>query len=166
MRKKKSILFYFDNYHLISSLPDEQLGILFRALMECGELEADGRDSSPILKRYRPFMSDKTQMAFAFMSDTLRRDAETYSEKCANYRSAALRREEERRSAHAPADSPRPAAPAADSRPAPASYRPAYNRAAQMQAGAEDGAIASARAMMKEKREAARRAASSDCQKT
>ena len=42
--KRSSILFYFDNYHRVSDLPDEQLGVLFRALMECGEKEANGED--------------------------------------------------------------------------------------------------------------------------
>ena len=40
--KRSSILLYFDNFHRVADLPDEQLGILFRALMECGEREAAG----------------------------------------------------------------------------------------------------------------------------
>ena len=42
--KRKSMLLYFDNFHRVAGLPDEQLGILFRALMECGELESSGQD--------------------------------------------------------------------------------------------------------------------------
>lgn len=134
MRKKKSALFYFDNYHLISDLPDAQMGILFRALMEFGELEADGRDGSPAFKRYSPSMSEKTQMAFAFMADNVRRDTVAYREKCANYSAAAQKREE--------------------------------RRAPQSQATAEAAAISYASALMKEKREAAKQAASPDSQTT
>ena len=42
--KRSSILLYFDNFRRVAGLPDEQLGLLFRALMECGEAELDGRD--------------------------------------------------------------------------------------------------------------------------
>ena len=44
--KRSSILLYFDNFHRVAGLPDEQLGILFRALMECGEKEAGGEDGA------------------------------------------------------------------------------------------------------------------------
>lgn len=104
--KRSSILLYFDNFHRVSSLPDEQLGILFRALMECGEREANGQDGIAGFEDRYPGMGEKTQMAFSFMADTIRRDAAAYAEKCANYRSAAQRRVEQRREAQAaPPDS-------------------------------------------------------------
>ena len=90
--KRSSMLLYFDNFHRVASLPDEQLGILFRALMECGELESSGQDGITGFEERYPGMSEKTQMAFSFMADTIRRDAAAYAEKCANYRSAAQRR--------------------------------------------------------------------------
>ena len=95
--KRSSILFYFDNYHRVSDLPDEQLGVLFRALMECGEKEAAGEDGITGFEERYPTMGEKAQMAFSFMADTIRRDAEAYAEKCANYRSAAQRRVERQR---------------------------------------------------------------------
>lgn len=96
--KRSSILLYFDNFHRVANLPDEQLGILFRALMECGEQEAAGQDGITGFEGRYPSMGEKAQMAFLFMADTIRRDAMAYAEKCANYRSAAQRRREQRES--------------------------------------------------------------------
>ena len=92
--KRSSILFYFDNYHRVSDLPDEQLGVLFRALMECGEAEANGEDGITGFEERYPDMSEKTQMAFSFMADTIRRDAAAYEAKCAGRRGYAQRRRE------------------------------------------------------------------------
>ena len=92
---RSSILMYFDNYHRVADLPDEQLGLLFRALMECGEKEANGEDGITGFTERYPAMCDKAQMAFCFMADTIRRDAAAYAEKCANYRAAAQRRHEQ-----------------------------------------------------------------------
>ena len=100
--KRSSILLYFDNFHRVSGLPDDQLGILFRALMECGEKEASGQDGITGFEERYPGMGEKAQMAFTFMADTIRRDAAAYAEKCANYRSAAQRRWEQQREEAAP----------------------------------------------------------------
>lgn len=89
--KRSSILFYFDNFRRVADLPDEQLGILFRALMECGEAEACGKDGITGFERRYPGMEERTQMAFIFMAGTIRRDAAAYAEKCS--RSARRRRE-------------------------------------------------------------------------
>ena len=97
--RRSSILLYFDNFHRGADLPDEQLGILFRALMECGEKEAGGEDGITGFEARYPGMGEKTQMAFSFMADTIRRDAAAYAEKCANYQSAAQRRAEQRQDA-------------------------------------------------------------------
>lgn len=106
--KRSSILLYFDNYHRVAGLPDDQLGILFRALMECGEKEASGQDGITGFEERYPGMSEKTQMAFSFMADTIRRDAAAYAEKCANYRSAAQRRWGQQREEAAPETDPAP----------------------------------------------------------
>ena len=97
--RRSSILLYFDNFHRVADLPDEQLGILFRALMECGEKEAGGEDGITGFEARYPGMGEKTQMAFSFMADTIRRDAAAYAEKCANHQSAAQRRAEQRQDA-------------------------------------------------------------------
>ena len=97
--RRSSILLYFDNFHRVADLPDEQLGILFRALMECGEKEAGGEDGITGFEARYPGMGEKTQMAFSFMADTIRRDAAAYAEQCANYQSAAQRRAEQRQDA-------------------------------------------------------------------
>ena len=103
--KRSSILLYFDNFHRVADLPDEQLGILFRALMECGEREAAGEDGITGFEQRYPDMWEKTQMAFSFMADTIRRDAASYAEKCANYRAAQHRWDLQRESQAIP-DSP------------------------------------------------------------
>ena len=97
--RRSSILLYFDNFHRVADLPDEQLGILFRALMECGEKEAGGEDGITGFEARYPGMGEKTQMAFSFMADTIRRDAAASAEKCANSQSAAQRRAEQRQDA-------------------------------------------------------------------
>ena len=94
--KRSSILFYFDNFHRVADLPDDQLGVLFRALMECGEKEVNGEDGITGFEERYPGMSEKTKMAFSFMADTIRRDAAAYAEKC-GHRFAAQRRAEQRR---------------------------------------------------------------------
>ena len=90
--KRSSILLYFDNFHRVAGLPDEQLGILFRALMECGEKEAGGEDGITGFAERYPGMGEKTQMAFSFMADTIRRDAAAYAARCG--RSPVQRRRE------------------------------------------------------------------------
>ena len=67
-------------------------------------------------------MSEKTQMAFLFMADTIRRDAAAYAEKCANYQNAARRRAERSRAA-APAAAPPKPGPEEEIVPAPAAIR-------------------------------------------
>ena len=104
--KRSSILLYFDNFHRVADLPDEQLGILFRALMECGEREAAGEDGITGFEQRYPDMWEKTQMAFSFMADTIRRDAASYAEKCANYCAAAQHRWDLQRESQAIPDSP------------------------------------------------------------
>ena len=106
--KRSSILLYFDNFHRVAGLPDDQLGILFRALMECGEREAAGEDGITGFEQRYPNMWEKTQMAFSFMADTIRRDAAAYAEKCANYRTAAQRRWDQQREETAPEADPTP----------------------------------------------------------
>ena len=92
MSKKRSILLYFDNFRRVADLPDDQLGILFRALMECGEAEADGRDGITGFEQRYPNMDGNTRMAFSFMADTIRRDAAAYAARCG--RSPVQRRRE------------------------------------------------------------------------
>ena len=60
-------------------------------------------------------MTDRTQMAFLFMADNIRRDAAVYNAKCANIRAAAQRREDRKRAARGPepAERPRPPEPSA-----------------------------------------------------
>ena len=120
--KRSSILLYFDNYHRVAGLPDEQLGLLFRALMECGERESGGQDGITGFESRYPAMSEKTQMAFLFMADTIRRDAAAYAEKCANYQNAARRRAERSRAA-APAAAPPKPGSEEEIVPAPAAIR-------------------------------------------
>ena len=98
MSKKRSILLYFDNFRRVADLPDEQLGILLRALMECGEKEANGEDGITGLRDRYPELCEKAQMAFSFMADSIRRDTAAYEAKCAGRRSYAQRGWEPRKS--------------------------------------------------------------------
>ena len=110
MKKRPSVLFYFDNYHLISGLPDDQLALLFRTLMEFSEHEINGSGASiSAYQRRYPAMGETAQAYFVFMADNVRRDAATYREKCVNYSAAAQRREAEK----ARAREERPSAPSA-----------------------------------------------------
>ena len=91
MKRRPSILLYFDNYHLISHLPDDQLALLFRSFMEFSEQEVNGGGASiaDYQRRY-PAMGETARAYFAFMADNVRRDAAVYREKCANYSAAGL----------------------------------------------------------------------------
>ena len=115
VEKSVGIMVYFDNFHRAEALPDEQLGLLFRALMGGGEAELEGRDGIAGFEERYPGMTDRTQMAFLFMADNIRRDAAVYNAKCANIRAAAQRREDRKRAARGlePAERPRPPEPSA-----------------------------------------------------
>jgi len=98
MKTPKAALIYYDNYELISGLSNEQLGVLFRAVMEYGKALLRGETVSiEAFRRGYPDMTDGTYGFFAFMADNVRRDVATYHEKSANYSAAAQRREERRR---------------------------------------------------------------------
>ena len=121
MKTPKAALIYYDNYELIGGLSDEQLGVLFRAVMEYGKALLRGETVSiEAFRRGYPDMTDGTYGFFAFMADNVRRDVATYHEKSANYSAAAQRREAEK----ARAREERPSAPSASGsyasrRPAP-----------------------------------------------
>ena len=89
MEKSVGIMLYFDNFHRVEGLPDDQLGLLFRALMACGEAELGGRDGITGFEARYPAMGERAQMAFAFMADNIRRDAAAYHAKRDNLRYAA-----------------------------------------------------------------------------
>ena len=90
--KHRSILIYFDNFHTVEDLPDEQLGVLFRAVMESAELEVNGQDGITGLRDRYPELCEKAQMAFSFMADSIRRDTAAYEAKCAGRSSYGRRR--------------------------------------------------------------------------
>ena len=90
--KRKSMLLYFDNFHRVAQLPDEQLGVLFRAVMESAELEVNGQDGVTGYRERYPRMSDRIQMAYRFMMGNVRRDAAAYEAKCAGRSSYGRRR--------------------------------------------------------------------------
>ena len=128
MKRRPSILLYFDNYHLISHLPDDQLALLFRSFMEFSEQEVNGGGASiAAYQRRYPAMGETARAYFAFMADNVRRDAVTYREKCANYSAAARKREAEK----ARAREDRPPAPSGGSytprRPADSTPKSAWD---------------------------------------
>ena len=90
--KHRSILIYFDNFHTVEDLPDEQLGVLFQAVMESAELEVNGQDGVTGYRERYPRMSDRIQMAYRFMMGNVRRDAAAYEAKCAGRSSYGRRR--------------------------------------------------------------------------
>ena len=90
MKTPKAALIYYDNYELISGLSNEQLGVLFRAVMEYGKALLRGETVSiEAFRRGYPDMTDGTYGFFAFMADNVRRDVAIYHEKSANYSAAA-----------------------------------------------------------------------------
>ena len=101
--KGVGILLYFDNFHRIEALPDEQLGLLLRALMECGEMELRGEDGITGFEKRYPQMWSETRMAFLFMADNVRRETAARMVKHANYSAAARRRAEQQRRSAGPA---------------------------------------------------------------
>lgn len=97
MNRKKSFVLYFDCCRQALGLSNEQLGILFRAILDCAEREAAGEDGLSGYEQRFPDMAPDTRMAFLFFAATIHRDTQAYAEKSANYRAAAQRRSESRR---------------------------------------------------------------------
>ena len=95
--KHSSILIYFDNFHMVEDLSDEQLGILFRAVMESAELEVNGRNGVTGYRERYPRMGEKVQTAYQFMMGNVRRDTAAYEAKCAGRRGSFQRAWEPRK---------------------------------------------------------------------
>ena len=125
MGRSVGIMLYFDNFHRVEDLPDDQLGLLFRALMDCGQAELQGRDGIAGFEERYPGLGVRGQMAFLFMADNIPRDADTYHAKSANLRAAARLREERERAARSPErpEVPRKPEDGEPSVPAPAAIR-------------------------------------------
>ena len=102
MNRKKGFVLYMDNLNTIRTLPDLQLGILFRALATYAEAAADCSAEEmlapcEILGRF-PDLEPATVMAYCFIADTICRDTQKWKVKQQNYSNAAKVRQQERRS--------------------------------------------------------------------
>ena len=76
---KRGFVVYFDNYPMLLTMPPEQRGLLFTALMQY----ADGRwrgevtDPEEVLVRW-PDMGAQAQMGFRFMASAVDRDTQRW----------------------------------------------------------------------------------------
>ena len=95
--ERKSFLLYFDMYECIAALPEEQRGMLMLALFEYAQAESDGAGDKEAVLAAHPRMTPETRMAFAFISETLRRDAEKWRAKHLRYLEAAQKRSDQKR---------------------------------------------------------------------
>lgn len=102
---KRGFVVYFDNYPMLITLPPEQRGWLFTALMDYAARQSRGEGEPPdvLLERYPP-LSAPTRTAFQFMATAIDRDTQRWLQR--------QRVGEERRQAKA-GERPSPAAPPA-----------------------------------------------------
>lgn len=76
---KKSILIYFDNYPMVISLPPEQRGWLFTALMVYGDrLSRDAEVPLEEILEQFPQLSSEARLVCGFMGANIRRDTQRW----------------------------------------------------------------------------------------
>ena len=98
---KRGFVVYFDNYPMLLTMPPEQRGLLFTALMQY----ADGRwrgevtDPEEVLVRW-PDMGAQAQMGFRFMASAVDRDTQRW---LSQRQARALRRQQGDRPGRPPA---------------------------------------------------------------
>lgn len=102
---KRSFLVYFDNYPMLISLPPDQRGWLFTALMDYAARQSRGEGETPeaLLERYPP-LSPQTQTIFQFMAAAVDRDTQRWLQR----RQAALERRQAREGERPPSPSAQP----------------------------------------------------------
>lgn len=111
--------YYFDNYPMLLTMPPEQRGLLFTALMQY----ADGRwrgevtDPEEVLVRW-PDMGAQAQMGFRFMASAVDRDTQRWLLR----RQAGERRRQQTREGERGAPAPSSPAPRARTEPPDARY--------------------------------------------
>ena len=90
---KRSFLVYFDNYPMLLSLPPDQRGWLFTALMDYAARQGRGEGEPPevLLERYPP-LSPQAQTVFQFMAAAVDRDTQRWLQR----RQTALERRQAR----------------------------------------------------------------------
>ena len=76
---KRGFVVYFDNYPMLITLPPEQRGWLFTALMDYAARQSRGEGEPPdvLLERYPP-LSAPTRTAFQFMATAIDRDTQRW----------------------------------------------------------------------------------------
>ena len=111
--------YYIDNYPMLLTMPPEQRGLLFTALMQY----ADGRwrgevtDPEEVLVRW-PDMGAQAQMGFRFMASAVDRDTQRWL----LHRQAGERRRQQTREGERGAPAPSSPAPRARTEPPDARY--------------------------------------------
>ena len=111
---KRGFVVYFDNYPMLLTMPPEQRGLLFTALMQY----ADGRwrgevtDPEEVLVRW-PDMGAQAQMGFRFMASAVDRDTQRWLLR----RQAGERRRQQTREGERGAPAPGSPAPRARTEP-------------------------------------------------
>ena len=79
---KKSFIFYFDDYPILSALPMEQRGLLFSALVNyASRVWQDPSLTMEEVMDSFPKLSQEARLACAFIGKSILRDAEAWLEK-------------------------------------------------------------------------------------
>ena len=94
MSEKKGFVLYFDAYDSISSLSDEQRGILLLALYRYADAASRREVEIEEIFRQFPELSGESQMALRFLAGNIKRDTEKWKKSVKNYEQAAQKRKE------------------------------------------------------------------------
>ncbi len=94
MAEKKGFVLYFDSYDSITSLSDEQRGLLLLALFRYAEgISRREVDSEEIFRQF-PGLNGESRMAFRFLAGNIQRDTEKWKRNRKNYQEGAQKRKE------------------------------------------------------------------------
>ena len=94
MSEKKGFVLYFDSYDSITSLPDEQRGILLSALYQYADLICRREVAAEEIFQQFPGLTSESRMAFRFLAGNIHRDTEKWKKHQNHYQQAAQKRKE------------------------------------------------------------------------
>ena len=94
LSEKKGFVLYFDSYDSITSLTDEQRGILLLALYQYADRICRREVKVEEIFEDYPNLTPESRMAFRFLAGNIQRDTEKWKKSKNNYQKGAQKRKE------------------------------------------------------------------------